>query len=66
MRGNISIDLSGPGGNAFALLGTTRKLLRELGRGSEAYAITQEMMSGDYDNLLSVMKRELPFINFER
>jgi hypothetical protein len=48
----IEIDLTGPQGNAFFLLGTAKNLAKKLGlNGNE---ITKEMMSGDYEHLLEV------------
>lgn len=48
----IKIDLTGPQGNAFFLLGTAKNLAKKLGlNGNE---ITKEMMSGDYEHLLEV------------
>jgi hypothetical protein len=48
----IVIDLTGPEGNAFCLMGYTRKLARQLGLNSEE--IINDMMSGDYEHLLEV------------
>jgi hypothetical protein len=48
----IEIDLTGPQGNAFFLLGTASKLARQLGMNSEE--ILTEMKSGDYENLIEV------------
>ena len=48
----ISIDLTGPDGNAFVLIGTAAKLARQLGLDSKA--IQAEMMSGDYENAVNV------------
>ena len=50
------IDLSGPAENAFALIGYAKKLAKQLGKDGDA--ITTEMMSGDYENLVSVFDRE--------
>jgi hypothetical protein len=48
----IEIDLTGPQGNAFFLLGTAKNLAKKLGlNGNE---ITKEMMSGNYEHLLKV------------
>jgi hypothetical protein len=46
------IDLSGPQGNAFYLLGTASNLAKQLGL--EGKAIQEEMMAGDYENLIKV------------
>ena len=48
----ITIDLSGPQGNAFFLLGTATKLARQLDLNE--YEVLNEMKSGDYENLLRV------------
>lgn len=48
----ITIDLTGPQGNAFYLLGTANNLAKQLGlNGTE---IMEEMKSGDYENLITV------------
>jgi hypothetical protein len=52
----ITIDLTGPQGNAFYLLGTALNLSKQLGL--NANEIQTEMMSGDYENLLEVFDRE--------
>ena len=48
----ITIDLSGPQGNAYYLLGTASNLAKQLGL--DGKKIQSEMMSGDYENLLQV------------
>lgn len=48
----IVIDLTGPQGNAFFLLGTARNLAKELDL--DADAIHEEMTSSDYENLIQV------------
>jgi hypothetical protein len=50
------INLNGPEGNAFVLMGYGRSLCRQLKRDWEP--IQTEMMSGDYENLVKVFKRE--------
>jgi hypothetical protein len=50
--GPIVIDLTGPDGNAFALMGLAKKLAKQLGLDSEI--IINDMKSGDYENLLEV------------
>lgn len=49
---SIEIDLSGPQGNAFYLIGLAQNLSKQLGLDSKK--ITNEMMSGDYENLLQI------------
>lgn len=51
----IEIDLTGPQGNAFFLLGTATKLARQLGLND--VEIMEEMKSGDYENLLQVFDK---------
>lgn len=48
----ITIDLTGPQGNAFFLLGTASNLAKQLGLNSDE--ICEEMKSGDYENLVEV------------
>ena len=52
----IEIDLTGPDGNAFVLMGYATRLARELDMDAEP--ILNEMKSGDYENLISVFDRE--------
>ena len=46
----ITIDLTGPQGNAFYLLGTAKNLAKQLGLNE--VEIMEEMKSGDYDHLV--------------
>lgn len=50
----LEIDLTGPDGNAFALIGIARNLARQLTL--DADMITKEMMLGDYEDLLATME----------
>jgi hypothetical protein len=50
------IDLNGPQGNAFVLLGFAQQWAKDLGK--DAKVIRDEMTSGDYENLVKVFKRE--------
>ena len=50
--GPIIIDLTGPDGNAYALMGYARTFSKQLGIDSNT--VIGEMMSGDYQNLLKV------------
>ena len=49
------IDITGPDGNAFALLGCARNFAKQLGW--DATAITDEMKEGDYDHLLDTFEK---------
>ena len=51
--GKIEIDLTGPQGNAFVLLGVAQDLSRKLGLDWDS--IYSEMTSADYEWLLQVM-----------
>lgn len=52
----IEIDLTGPEGNVFFLLGTAERLAKKLG--FDADAITAEMEAkGDYDELVNVFDK---------
>ena len=54
-RSTIEIDLTGPDGNAFVLIGTASRLAKQLGL--DADGIKTEMMSGDYENLIRVFDK---------
>ena len=51
----IEVDLTGPEGNAFVLIGYGGKWAKQLGLDSNA--IQKDMMSGDYEHLLSVLEK---------
>jgi hypothetical protein len=53
--GPVEIDLTGPDGNAFFLIGTASKLAKQLGL--DADKIKAEMMSGDYENLVNTFDK---------
>ena len=50
------IDLNGPEGNAFVLLGFAQQWAKDLGK--DAKSISDEMRSSDYKNLVKVFERE--------
>jgi hypothetical protein len=54
-KSTIEIDLTGPQGNAFYLLGTASKLSKQLGLDSAS--IQSEMTSGDYENLVNAFDK---------
>ena len=56
MGHGIEIDLTGPDGNAFALMGYGKRLAKQLD--IEWKPIQDEMMSGNYEHLLEVFDRE--------
>ena len=51
----IEIDLTGPDGNAFVLIGTATKLARQLGL--DGKALQTEMMKGDYEHLVATFDK---------
>jgi hypothetical protein len=53
------IDLSGPEGNAFYLMGLVNRLYRQAGAPDLAEHVLSEMKSGDYENLLQVFEMYL-------
>jgi hypothetical protein len=53
--GPVEIDLTGPDGNAFVLIGTAGNLAKQLGLDKKK--IQTEMMSGDYENLIKVFDK---------
>jgi len=64
-QSEIVIDLTGPDGNAFALMGYANRFAKQLGL--DGKAITNEMMSGDYENLLEVFDKNFgDFVILER
>ena len=49
----IHVDLKGPEGNAFSLIGLAQRLAKQLHyQPDERGKLTAEMMSGDYKNLV--------------
>lgn len=56
----LCIDLSGPDGNAFALMGYARNLAKQLQ--VDGAKIVEDMMSSDYDNLVQVFEQHFPMV----
>jgi len=59
-KSGIEIDLTGPDGNAFFLLGTADKLAQQLGLDKKV--IREEMIAGNYDHLVNTFDKH--FGNF--
>jgi len=55
-EGKPEIDLTGPAGNAFALMGMAKGWSNQLGK--DFKKIQEEMTAGDYENLLGILERE--------
>lgn len=55
---NVSVQLTGRDGNAFAILGVVKSAMRK-GKvpAAEIDAFMTEAMSGDYDNLLATVMK---------
>jgi len=59
------IELTGPDGNAFALIGYATKFARQLDLDSTQ--IREEMMAGDYENLVAVFDKYFgDYVTLER
>ena len=54
-KGPVVIDLTGPEGNAFVLLGYAKQYAKQLKFDDKK--IINEMMSGDYEELLKTFDR---------
>ena len=64
-KGPVIIDLTGPDGNAFALLAYARSYAKQLDLNFNK--IKDEMTSGDYENLIQVFDRYFgSFVTLER
>lgn len=65
--GPIIIDLTGPDGNAFVLMGMARRFATQLGWADKGSALIEDMMSGDYEHLLEVFDNAFgEFVILER
>ena len=54
-KSTIEIDLTGPDGNAFVLIGKAGNLAKQLGL--DKAKIQSEMMSGDYEHLVNTFDK---------
>ena len=52
----LEIDLTGPDGNAYVLIGYASNLAKQLKK--DENAIKKDMQSGDYEHLVEVFDRE--------
>ena len=65
IKETIVIDLTGPDGNAFALIGYANEFAKQLGL--DPKVIIKEMQSSDYENLLQVFDKYFgDFVILER
>lgn len=60
----LTIDTSGPDGNAMAIMGITQKILKEAGFGELVPGYLEKARSGDYDHLKAVTRQYLK-VKFE-
>jgi hypothetical protein len=51
----VEIDLTGPEGNVFVLIGIGNRYCRQLGLNTQEF--TTKMMSGDYENAVNVFEK---------
>jgi hypothetical protein len=67
-QGPIIIDLTGPDGNAYALMGMAQNFGRQLGWDKgQTQNLINEMMDGDYEHLISVFDKHFgSFVILER
>ncbi|MFN2491147.1 MAG: hypothetical protein ABR529_15745 [Actinomycetota bacterium] len=64
----VVVDISGPDGNAFAIMGVVRRALKDAHRRHEACDqevddVLRDMLAEDYDHLLDVAKRYVTIVN---
>ena len=67
-EGPIVIDLTGPDGNAYVLMGMASNFGKQLGWDRvKIQELMNEMMDGDYEHLIQVFDREFgSFVILER
>lgn len=64
-REKITVDLTGPQGNAFWLIGYAKKLGKQLELDTDK--INEEMTNGDYEHLITVFDNYFgDFVDLER
>jgi len=64
-QSEIVIDLTGPDGNAFVLMGMAKRYAKQLGL--DADLIINDMKSGDYEHLIQVFDEHFgDFVILER
>lgn len=65
--GPIIIDLTGPDGNAYALMAYAKKFAKQLGWKDAGASIINEMMTGDYEHLVKTFDKAFgSFVILER
>jgi hypothetical protein len=68
VRSKIELDLTGPQGNAFVVLGTVQRLMKTLKfHEAQIKTVKAEMMSGDYEHLIATAEKHFgKYIDFYR
>ena len=56
------IDITGPNGNAFAVLGIVEKVIKDTHDKEEVDKIIKDMSSGDYEHLLDVAEEYVTIV----
>jgi hypothetical protein len=59
---DVTVQLTGEDGNAFAVLGTVKRALRAAGHADATDEFFNEATSGDYDHLLQTV---MAWVNVE-
>ena len=59
---DVTVQLIGEDGNAFAIIGRVRKALKRAGHADLAAKFLEEATSGDYDHLLQICMK---YVNVE-
>ena len=59
----VIVEMRGPSGNAYCVLGAVSKALRSTGHGDLVEEYIRKATSGDYENLLKVSGE---YVNIER
>ena len=55
---SVEIDISGPDGNAYVIMGIVASCLKQFGMTAfEVNNVLHDMMSGDYEHLLEVASK---------
>ena len=66
-NGKPVLDLTGPDGNAFALIAYAKGYAKQLNMMDEWPALQKEMMNGDYENLVQTFDKTFgDFVILER
>ena len=60
----IEVDLNGPDGNVFAVMGLVKSVMKDLSESQEDIKLVMnEMMSGDYEHLIATAEKALELLH---